>query len=242
MFIFGFALLSTVSSWPIQDGQVSSWKEYIQEASLLQNLEKASIMQNPPTAQDIVNNLLRKKTHTREMLEQAWMGSFRKGNLLQETGGWIYANPDKPEQLQVVLAPLTASRPFKSHGKENPSIDLNGAAEANAIHNWVLVANFHTHPLDSNQEPSLADLRNAFRRGVPGIVISRASIYVYGPANRENFPPQGVNPHAYPQDNNMASFNPNTRGSVRVVAVNPFPRPARQAAMELASILLELLE
>ena len=240
MFIFGFALLSIVSSWPIQVGQVSSQKTHIQKTSLLRNMEKAFVMQNPPTGQEIARNIFRRRTDTREKLEQAWTGSFRGRDLFQERGGWIYANPINPNQLQVVLAPATASRPFRSTEIANPAIDLEGAATANARHGWVLVANFHTHPLNINQEPSAADLRNAFRRGVPGIVISRRSVYIYGPENRANLNPIG-NPRAYPANNNMVNFNPNVRSSVRAVSVNPFPLPAL-ATMKLASILLELIE
>ena len=247
MFLFGFALLSTVSSRPIQDGQVSSWETLIQEASdsLLHNMEKAFIMQDAPTAKEIVGKIFTKNSDNRKELQKAWTGSFLGRDLFQERGGWIYANPNNPKQLQVVLAPhkprqLAVSEPFRQGGGGNPSINLEGAATANAKPGWVLVANFHTHPLYGNPEPSTADLRNAKRRGVPGIIISHASIYIYGPDSRANFHPRG-NPRAYPEDNNMDNFNPHDRSSVKQVGRNPLPRLAL-ATVNLASILLDLIE
>jgi hypothetical protein len=43
-------------------------------------------------------------------------------------------------------------------------------------------------------EPSNADKGNAYHRGMPGIVISRAGIYSYGPEKRGNT----TNPKGYP--------------------------------------------
>ncbi len=163
--------------------------------------------------------------NTKKILQKASLGSYYAKDIYRERGGYIYANPNNPSQLQVVLAPKSASKPFKLNGNTNPSIDLWGAGSANTNDGWILVANFHTHPLlvnSLNQEPSAADLRNAFRRGVPGIVISRLRIWVYGPERREDFKPTG-NPRAYPEDNDMRNFNPNTRGSVHSVVTNPFP-------------------
>ena len=51
---------------------------------------------------------------------------------------------------------------------------------------YVLAANFHTHPLYKNEEPSKADVENAYHRGIPGIVISRRKIFGYGPERRTN--------------------------------------------------------
>ena len=51
---------------------------------------------------------------------------------------------------------------------------------------YVLAANFHTHLLYKNEEPSKADIENAYYRGMPGIVISRWKIFGYGPERRTN--------------------------------------------------------
>ncbi|KAF9461519.1 hypothetical protein BDZ94DRAFT_1263561 [Collybia nuda] len=55
--------------------------------------------------------------------------------------------------------------------------------------NFVLVANFHTHPMGENYggnsaAPSTADQSNAWARGVPGIIISRRGLRGYGPQRR----------------------------------------------------------
>ena len=84
-----------------------------------------------------------------------------------------------------------------------------------------IVGNFHTHPLDTNREPSLADLVNAFARGVPGIIISRGQIYVYGPRCREDLTPSG-NRRDYPNDGDEDDFNPQAPGNFRGVRENPF--------------------
>lgn len=86
------------------------------------------------------------------------------------------------------------------------------------------MANFHTHPLEANQEPSAADLHNSILRGVLGIVIARRQFYVYGPERRANLHPLG-DPREYPNDGDPNDFNPNARGSVKRVIENPFPRP-----------------
>lgn len=237
LFFAVVAFLDTATSWPVQAPSQNS-KALIQ-ALFQQSINTASIMQNAPTGAEIVPILLSSRD-TRDMLQAAWRGSFLGRDLFQERGGWIYANPNNPRQLQVVPAPTSVSRPFRTNGVANPSINLESAATANARPGWVLVANFHTHPLDFNQEPSAADLRNAFRRGVPGIVISRGRIYIYGPTERENLHPQG-NPRAYPEDNDVSNFNPLVRGSVRAVGENPFPRPFQNLA-DLISILTTLIE
>ncbi len=191
------------------------------KGSLYQKLFAFLQQTNAPTGREIVAGLLQNK-NTIKYLQKAWVFSHYRKNIYQERGGYIYANPNNPSQLQVVPAPKNAAKPFKLNGRDNPAINLEGAGSAKANKNWILVANFHTHPLLANEEPSTADLRNAFRRGVPGIVISRRSIWVYGPERRADFRPTR-NPHAYPEDNDMRDFNPNARRSVQRVTANPFP-------------------
>ena len=180
-------------------------------------------IRKPLTGEEIVNRLLTRNSATNLKLAEAWVKSCTEGNTLQERGGWIFADPNDPNSLQVVLAPKSASRPFRPNDASNPAIDLESATSANANAGWVLVANFHTHPLSTNQEPSAADLRNAIRRNVPGIVISRNRIYVYGPECRSSFATLG-DPRDYPNNGDISDFNPNARGSVRAVRENTFHR------------------
>ncbi len=175
----------------------------------------AFLQQNDaPTGREIIADLLQNRI-SRNDLQEAWLGSHYQKNIYRERGGYIYANPNNPRQLQVVLAPKDAAQPFKRIGEGNPGINLEGAGSANANTNWILVANFHTHPLAANEEPSTADLLNAFQRGVPGIVISRRSIWVYGPERRTYFRPTR-NPRAYPE-NNRNDVNLHARRSVQRV-------------------------
>jgi hypothetical protein len=48
--------------------------------------------------------------------------------------------------------------------------------------------------VDGVYTPSQSDKLNAYHRGIPGIVISRAGIYSYGPEERRNL----KNPKGYP--------------------------------------------
>lgn len=78
------------------------------------------------------------------------------------------------------------------------SIDLNKLAPPASVSLMSTVANFHTHPLSAevhgDPQPSRADHRNAYDRGLPGIVISRAGIIGYGPERRISLD----NPKGYP--------------------------------------------
>ena len=181
-------------------------------------------VRKPLTGEEIVSRLFTRRSATQQVLAQAWAESCVGRDLFQERGGYIFADPNNPRDLQVVLAPRSASRPFRSNEPTNPAIDLEGAASANANAGWVLVANFHTHPLAANPEPSTPDLRNALERNVPGIVISRKKIYVYGPECRSSFVALLGNPRDYPNNGDISNFNRDVRGSVRDVRENPFPR------------------
>ena len=81
---------------------------------------------------------------------------------------------------------------------------------------YVLVANFHTHPLYKNEEPSKADIENAYYRGMPGIVISRTKIFGYGPEQRTNTD----EPHKYAKP---MECNKNDQG--RKLENHHFPLP-----------------
>ena len=65
-----------------------------------------------PTAREIVAILLKNKD-TKTVLKSAWQKSHFQKDIYQERGGWIFADPNNPNKLQVVLAPKSASKPFK---------------------------------------------------------------------------------------------------------------------------------
>ena len=57
--------------------------------------------------------------------------------------------------------------------------------------------------------PSDPDFRNAFGRNVPGIIIARNRIYVYGPERRQHFQLYHGDPRAYPNDGDESRYNSN---------------------------------
>ena len=183
--------------------------------------EQSNTKKKALTGEELVQRLLTRGSTSRTMLQSSWTSSRIGNDLFQERGGWIFANPLEPSSLQVIMAPSSASRPFRTSGTDNPAINLEGAASAYARSGWTIVGNFHTHPLDANRQPSMADVRNAFSRGVPGIVISRGQIYVYGPLCREDLTPSG-NRRDYPNDGDDDDFNPQGGGNIRAVRQNPF--------------------
>jgi len=135
-----------------------------------------------PTAEEIANSIFNDAA-AKKKLETAYYESFT----FRERGGWIFVNKKNPAEVQVVLAPKSASESFDATDKTTiPSINLENISTAGVPTGYVLVANFHTHPLYNNERPSKRDVENAYRRGMPGIVISRTKIFGYGPERRTN--------------------------------------------------------
>ncbi|KAG6908247.1 hypothetical protein DXG01_005581 [Tephrocybe rancida] len=95
---------------------------------------------------------------------------------------WIYADPTNLRRIFIRRAARSRSNPLSQNatpGSGTAAIDLNNP-EANpgqpAPAGWVIVANFHTHPMGpayggNPANPSTADNANAWYRGVPGIII-----------------------------------------------------------------------
>ncbi|PPQ65615.1 hypothetical protein CVT24_011823 [Panaeolus cyanescens] len=140
--------------------------------------------------------------------QEAWNDSFNTPTTARETGGWIYADPGNRNRIFIRRAPVDRSTPMNQlHPAPGVAagIDLwnpEGAPGRPPPAGFVLVATFHTHPMGpayggNAANPSTADHRNAWQRGVPGIVINRRGITGYGPARRAQLnAPQG-----YPMSN-----------------------------------------
>ncbi|KAI8853855.1 hypothetical protein BC829DRAFT_429699 [Chytridium lagenaria] len=161
-------------------------------------------MTEGPLGGDITTAL---KHHFKELFQK----SIYSKAIVQEMGGWVYADSANPRSIMFVDAPKDRSKPSKEPKPEGPkpkgkgkgkgkaedneregdiSIMLNNPLPGGVPANWVLVANYHTHPSEHRSKmPSKADVANAFKRGVPGIVISSGGIYVYGPERRVNLNP-----------------------------------------------------
>lgn len=74
-----------------------------------------------PTAKEIADIIFNDEIG-KEKFKRAYYESFT----FRERGGWIFANPDDPTQLEVLLAPISASGTFLATDMTTtPSIDLN---------------------------------------------------------------------------------------------------------------------
>ncbi len=163
--------------------------------------------------------LLDKNTKNYKKLERMWLETRFWTGLYQERGGWIFADKNNPNKLRVITAPRSASKTFKLDANTTtPFIDLEDVGSAKK--GWILLANFHTHPLRENQKPSKPDICNAFRRGLPGIVIAREKIWTYGPEKREDFATT-ERPGAYPYP---MTYDINNYEVKKSAVSNPFPR------------------
>jgi hypothetical protein len=167
----------------------------------------------------IVDKLLKRNSNNRQKLGKAWDKSILTQNTITERGGYVFADLNDLNILVVRLAPKSSSIICLRNSTTIPSIDLSHPPKLNDL---ILVANFHTHPLEENSEPSDADLRNAMRRGVPGIVFSQRGVYIYGPVRRSNM---NRPLWCYPNDGPV-NFDVRDRSSVkRVTFTNPFRHP-----------------
>ena len=73
-----------------------------------------------PTAQEIADKILKDKAG-KEKIRIAYYESFS----FRERGGWIFVNPNDTTQLEVVLAPISASDSFQATDTTTiPSINL----------------------------------------------------------------------------------------------------------------------
>lgn len=151
---------------------------------------------------------------------KAWKESFlaRGGyNLYQERGGWVYADSNNPDiNLVVQLASsqrsaqatqnksslMSSGRPWDKSSVptaqsteiqlDNPEKEGVPTAEGR---NYKLVADFHTLPFPGQERPDSDDVRKAYERGVPAIVMSCTGVFYYGPTSRASFD----GPAGYPQ-------------------------------------------
>lgn len=140
--------------------------------------------------------------------QEAWNDSFDTRTTAREIGGWIYADPNDPSRIFIRRAPRDRSRPMNQlRPPANVAAGINlwdpeSASGRPPPAGYVLVANFHTHPMGESYGgnaavPSTADHLNAWQRGVPGIVINRRGLVGYGPTRRA----QLNAPRGYPNAN-----------------------------------------
>ncbi|KAI8836168.1 hypothetical protein BC829DRAFT_421790 [Chytridium lagenaria] len=112
-----------------------------------------------PSGQELIPQV---KAHFKELLKKS---AFSK-TIVQELGGWIYADSADPRRIKVVDAPKDRSRPSQdkpapaAKGSKAPAplqnlaINLENPQAGGVPANYVLVANYHTHPSQQG-DPSL---------------------------------------------------------------------------------------
>ncbi|KAJ7106715.1 hypothetical protein C8R44DRAFT_858261 [Mycena epipterygia] len=163
-----------------------------------------------PTAADIVN-----RESFRLAFDSAWHQSFFPNGTAREVGGWLLtsihdeiyrpnasrADPDQNNDVyRIVYAdPGRSGIPFPQLGNTggNPAIDLTLPGTWPRESPPDTSSSLTVGPSQGgNPQPSFADHRNAWLRGVPGIVVSRDGLYGYGPSQRENRMRSG--PRDYP--------------------------------------------
>ncbi|WP_160336953.1 hypothetical protein, partial [Listeria monocytogenes] len=143
-----------------------------------------------PTVTDILAN-----DDVQQELGKAWKDSFlQQSNSYQARGGWIYADSNYPDGHKYLLV-QHATKDRSQQGADS-SIQLDNP-EAVSIDHYKLVADFHTHPLSAKtqQTPDSDDIKRAYERGVPGIVVSCSGIFHYGPQRRASLD----GPNGYPR-------------------------------------------
>ncbi|KAK0494808.1 hypothetical protein EDD18DRAFT_1172471 [Armillaria luteobubalina] len=165
----------------------------------MQRVTFVPMAQNCPSVAELLDGV---KSLTRKSdggtFQTAWSDSFPDAFHCCEQGGFIYVDfpvPSKVTRAWITRAPKGQTMNQRTVGP-NASIDLNNPGIV--MDKVILAANFHTHPLSTDvgggQEPSRADMDNAYVRGVPGIVVSRRGVYSYGPERRTSV----SNPKGYP--------------------------------------------
>ncbi|KAF5372023.1 hypothetical protein D9615_008091 [Tricholomella constricta] len=120
---------------------------------------------------------------------------------------WIYANSTDPSRIMIRRAQLNRANTMIRTRPPNVAAGINlNDPESNpgtpAPAGYVLVANFHTHPMGNiyggnPSIPSTADNFNAWYRGVPGIIIHPNGLTAYGPTRRAMM----NSPRGYPNTN-----------------------------------------
>ncbi|GLJ27179.1 hypothetical protein SUGI_0532840 [Cryptomeria japonica] len=153
---------------------------------------------NAPKVTDILAN-----QDVQEALATAWKESFLQNpNSYQVRGGWVYADSNYPDDHKYIVVQL-ASKDRSPQGADG-DIDLDNPQKDVVLSNehYKLVADFHTHPFaaKTQQRADSDDIKRAYERGVPGVVVSCSGVFYYGPERRASMD----GPTAYPQSSGEA--------------------------------------
>ncbi|KAH9292913.1 hypothetical protein KI387_041902 [Taxus chinensis] len=151
---------------------------------------------NAPTVTEIISN-----EDVQQALGKAWKESFNSiSNSNTQRGGWIYADSNYPDDHKYLLVQHATKQRSQHQGVADADghIQLDNPEKEGApsSEHYKLVADFHTHPNshDDNQRPDSDDIKRAYERGVPGILVSCSGIFYYGPQRRASLD----GPNGYP--------------------------------------------
>ncbi|GLJ27188.1 hypothetical protein SUGI_0532940 [Cryptomeria japonica] len=153
---------------------------------------------NAPKITDILTD-----RDVQEALGTAWKESFLQSpNSYQVRGGWIYADSNYPDAHKYIVV-QQASKDRSPQGADG-DIDLDNPEKDVVLSSddYKLVADFHTHPFAGKiqHRADSDDIKRAYERGVPGIVVSCSGVFYYGPQRRASMD----GPTGYPQSSGEA--------------------------------------
>eukprot|EP01018_Ginkgo_biloba_P013863 Gb_32278 [translate_table: standard] len=186
-------------------------------ASLL-HVSFGIVIEKGPTAPEIISH-----KEFRGALSKVWSESSLGNGVYQIRGGWVYADPKDPQKISISFAPKTLSNPGTVKdviaNSESVEIKLDNPdkySEAQVKMGYKVVGDFHTHPFPHvYQFPGKDDIARAYKRGVPGVVLSCTGIIYYGPDHRANLL---LGPSGYPGGNEKY-----TNQKYHIYGPNPFP-------------------
>jgi RHS repeat-associated protein len=135
----------------------------------------------PPTAQELINNPAVRKALNAAMAKSGSFDPSRKnpGNpdKVHEEGGWIYWN-SKTNKIAIRFGP--PGKTMREAG-DISKLEINLDNPPNLGGNWMLVADFHTHPLLNWDLRNGNDHSVALNNGVPFIVKQGKDVGYVGP-------------------------------------------------------------
>ncbi|KAG6824204.1 hypothetical protein H0H92_007651 [Tricholoma furcatifolium] len=152
-----------------------------------------------PTAPEIWSSY---QSVLKPQFQEAWEATYPEEGKVQEAGGWIYVDQENSKRVCVRRANVSKSNvaAYTAGPEAKVAIHLedppSSSGRGDVCEGMVIIATYHTHPTMPNNggdpsHPSQADNRNAWRRGVPGIVIHENGVIYYGPECRESLATTG---------------------------------------------------
>ncbi len=123
---------------------------------------------------------------------QAYSDSIWPNGLIQEQGGWIYANRFDATDIVIIRASGgQLALPVASDNLQGNLVVSLLPPALPSSYNYRMVADFHTHPAHTSNgialpddPPSLVDIGAIFAGQTPGFVIASEHTWTVGPNSR----------------------------------------------------------